>query len=63
VEIDPDQSKVWRIAWDLLLTDRYSLEEICEEFHEQGFRNCNGKSFIDLRATKANPDGERIARI
>jgi hypothetical protein len=27
VEIDPEQAKVWRYAWDLLLTDRYSCNE------------------------------------
>jgi hypothetical protein len=26
VEPDPEQFKVWRLAWDLLLTDRYTLE-------------------------------------
>jgi hypothetical protein len=49
-----------RIAWDLLLTDRYSLEEICEKLNEQGFRNCSGKPFIEIRTKKANPNGERI---
>src|SRR5258708_762875 len=62
VEIDPEQSKVWRTAWDLLLTDRYSLEQICEKLHEQGYRNCNGKTFIEIRLTRAHPEGECIAR-
>ena len=54
MEIDPQQAKVWRYAWDLLLTDRYTLAEICEKLYERGYRLKNGKPFV---AVKAN--GER----
>lgn len=49
IEHDPQQFKVWRQAWDLLLTDRYTLDEICEELHTCGFRFRSGKPFVDIR--------------
>lgn len=54
VEIDPEQAKVWRYAWDLLLTDRYTLAEICEKLYERGYRLKNGKPFVTVKA-----NGER----
>ena len=58
VEIDPEQAKIWRYAWDLLLTDRYTLAEICEKMYERGYRLRNGKPFVNL-----NQHGERTAYI
>jgi hypothetical protein len=61
VELDPEQGKVWRLAWDLLLTDRYSLEEICEKLDEQGYRLASGRPFVVIKRSRRNPDGIRIA--
>lgn len=48
IEIDPQQAPVWRYAWDLLLEDRYSLEEICEILHSKGFKLRSGASFVTV---------------
>lgn len=48
VEIDPEQAKVWRYAWDLLLTDRYTLAEICEKLYERGYRMKSGQPFVSI---------------
>ncbi len=55
VEPDPQQSKVWRTAWDLLLQDRLTLEQICEELHSRGYRYRSGRPFIEIK------NGKRIA--
>lgn len=55
IEIDPVQAKVWRQAWDLLLTDQMTLRDICEELHARGHRLRTGTPFA---RTKAN--GKRI---
>ena len=57
IEPDPEQFKVWRLAWDLLLTDRYTLEQICEELHEHGYKHRSGRLFITIK------NGERVAAI
>jgi hypothetical protein len=36
VELDPKQGPVLREAWDLLLTKRYTLDQICEELTKRG---------------------------
>ncbi len=46
VEIDPEQSKVWRYAWDLLLQDTLTLDQICEALASRGYRLRNGTPFI-----------------
>jgi hypothetical protein len=33
VEQDPECAPIWRLAWDLLLEDKLTLEEICEKLH------------------------------
>jgi len=48
VEIDPEQSKVWRYAWDLLLSDRIALHDICEGLHAKGYRLRSGRPFVSL---------------
>src|SRR5260221_661894 len=48
IEIDPEQSKVWRYAWDLLLTDTMSLRQICEALHAKGYRLRSGGPFVKL---------------
>lgn len=52
IEPDPDQFKVWRLAWDLLLEDRLTLEAICEELHARGYRFRTGRPFVEIRAGK-----------
>lgn len=54
VEIDPEQAKAWRYAWDLLLTDRYTLAEICEKLYELGYHLADGRPFV-----KINQNGTR----
>ena len=49
IEQDPDRAKVWRLARDLLLTDQYTLAEICEELHARGYTYRTGRPFVDVR--------------
>jgi len=46
---------IWRFAWDLLLTNRYTLEEICEELHGRGYRLRSGRPFVRI-----NEKGNRL---
>ena len=46
VEIDPDFSPVLRYAWDLLLTGRYTLIQICEELAIKGFTRVSGRPWV-----------------
>lgn len=55
VEPDPDRFHIWREAWDLLLEDRYTLEEICHKLHLRGYTYRSGRAFIQMK------DGQRIA--
>jgi DNA invertase Pin-like site-specific DNA recombinase len=43
VEKDPEYSKGVRKAWDLLLTQRYTLDQICEELTKLGFSRSSGR--------------------
>ncbi|MEO0566025.1 MAG: recombinase family protein, partial [Chloroflexota bacterium] len=46
VEVDTERSEIWRYAWDLLLTDQYTLKEICEKLHERGYTLRSGRHFV-----------------
>jgi DNA invertase Pin-like site-specific DNA recombinase len=46
VEINPEYSLVIRLAWDLLLTRRYTLKQICNELDRQGYLRPNGRAWI-----------------
>jgi len=46
VEPDPQQARVWREAWDMLLTNRYTLAEISEELHARGYTRASGKPWV-----------------
>lgn len=46
VEKDPQQAQVWREAWDLLLTDTLTLDQICEILASRGYRFRTGKPFV-----------------
>ena len=57
VEPDPKRRHIWREAWDLLLEERYSLEDICIKLHERGYTYRSGRAFIQMSSTgrrKAN---------
>jgi DNA invertase Pin-like site-specific DNA recombinase len=46
IEADPKQFPVWREAWRLLLTEQYTLEQICEALHAQGATLRSGLPFV-----------------
>ena len=46
VEQDPEYIQMIRQAWDLLLTDRYTMAEICEELHARGFTRKGGRPWV-----------------
>ena len=54
IEPDPERAKIWRLAWDLLLTDRMTLVDICEELHARGYHYRSGRSFVEIL-----PSGKR----
>ncbi|MDH3944511.1 MAG: recombinase family protein [Anaerolineae bacterium] len=43
VEIDQDFSPVIRQAWDMLLTNRYTLKQICDELAGRGYTRASGR--------------------
>ena len=48
IEQDITRCKIWRSAWDLLLTNRYTLAEICEELHSRGYYFQSGRPFVTV---------------
>lgn len=54
MEVDPDRGHIWRTAWDLLLTEQYTLHEICEELHAKGFTYRTGRPFIEIKQNRKN---------
>jgi len=50
VEQDPERVVIWRLAWDLLLADRMTLDEICEELHRSGYHYRSGRAFVEITA-------------
>lgn len=64
IEIDEEQARVWRMAWDLLLTDRYTLAEICEKLHAKGYRFKSGIPLVKVTKTgKRVPAANRLSYI
>lgn len=53
IKDDPETWHVWREAWDLLLTARYSFKQICMELHARGYKRKSGRPFIYI-----NKNGE-----
>ena len=49
IEQDPERAPIVRLMFDLLLEDRYTLKEICEELHQRGHRYRSGRPFIEVR--------------
>jgi hypothetical protein len=43
VEIDPIRGRGLRLAWDMLLTNRYTLDQICEELNSRGYTRSQGR--------------------
>jgi site-specific DNA recombinase len=43
VELDPSYKPVLTDAWELLLTERYTLREICEELTKRGYTRVSGR--------------------
>ena len=62
VEHDPEQFKVWRLAWDLLLTDNMTLAEICEELHARGYRFRSGRAFVTIKNGRRKVAANGISR-
>ncbi len=57
IEPDPKRAPIWRYAWDLLLEDKWTLEEIAEKLHERGYRHRSGCPFVQIlpnRKRRAN---------
>jgi DNA invertase Pin-like site-specific DNA recombinase len=46
VEADPEYVKQLREAWDLLLTSRYTLSQICEQLNRKGYIRSNGRPWV-----------------
>jgi DNA invertase Pin-like site-specific DNA recombinase len=50
IELDPERAPIWRYAWDLLLEDRLTLDEIAEALHSKGYRHRSGRPFVNVSA-------------
>ncbi|MEQ9032563.1 MAG: recombinase family protein, partial [Aggregatilineales bacterium] len=62
VEPDPEQFKVWRQAWDLLLTDTCTLDEICEELHTRGYRFRSGRPFVEIKNGRRKASSNTLSK-
>lgn len=51
IVLNPDRAIVIRQSFDLLLSDRLTLAEICEELHAGGYRNHSGKPYVEVNET------------
>lgn len=49
IEPDPEQAPMIRSAWELLLEDRLTLPEICEDLHAHGYRYKSGRPFVEVK--------------
>jgi DNA invertase Pin-like site-specific DNA recombinase len=58
IEPDPERAHIWREAWDMLLTDRMTLDEIAEALHARGYRYRTGRPFVEFK-----PKGKRKPNI
>ena len=52
IEIDNERAPIWRLAWDMLLEDRWTLDEIAEKLHELGYRHRSGRPFIEIKPSR-----------
>lgn len=58
IEIDPERAPIWRLAWDMLLEDKWTLADIAERLHELGYRHRSGRPFVEVTR-----QGKRTANI
>ena len=64
VEIDPNQAQVWRFAWDLLLQDHPTLDDICEALFARGYRMQDGRPFLRVnKGGKRVPNKQAVSRV
>lgn len=56
IEQDPERAALWRYAWDLLLEDELTLEQICETLHARGYKYRSGRPFVQIKS-----NGRRVA--
>jgi hypothetical protein len=65
VEMDPKYGPVLREAWDLLLTGRYKLVQICEELAKRGHMRQSGRPWAwnDPKSGRRRTDYNRLHRI
>ena len=56
IEQDPERAAIWRYAWNLLLENELTLEQICEALHARGYRYRSGRPFVQVK-----PNGKRAA--
>jgi DNA invertase Pin-like site-specific DNA recombinase len=56
IEQDPERGKIWRLAWNLLLENKLTLEQICENLHARGYKYRSGRPFVQVK-----PNGKRVA--
>ncbi len=56
IEQVPDRSSIWRYAWNLLLDDELTLEQICETLHSRGYKYRSGRPFVQVKK-----NGKRVA--
>lgn len=45
VEVDPARAPIIQLAWELLLDEQHTLEDICEELDRRGYLRRSGKPF------------------
>ncbi len=62
IEPDPEQFKVWRQAWDLLLTNNHTLAEICEALHARGYRYRTGRPFVEIKNERRKPATNSLSK-
>jgi site-specific DNA recombinase len=65
VELDPEASAALKCAWDLLLTGRYTLLQICEELAAKGYTRASGRPWAcdDPKTGKRSYAANRLHKI
>ncbi|MBK8034732.1 MAG: recombinase family protein [Chloroflexi bacterium] len=56
IEQDPERAALWRYAWNLLLENELTLEQICETLHARGHKYRSGRPFVQVKK-----NGKRVA--
>jgi len=63
IERHPEQWQVWRYAWDLLLEDSPTFEDICQALSARGYRLQSGVPFMRInRRGKLVPNKQALSR-